>query len=405
MSTSDAGIGTCEASHGSMPPLTILAMIFAFPTVFWFVAYLIPQLYMVVRPVPDLKKRYNAEWALVTGGGSGIGKALAFKLASQGLNIVIVSLDDNFLKSTMRELAEMYPKQSFRAAGVTFSPGVDYMAKINAATKDIDVPIVFNNAGFMVTGFLDQTPIGKLLANIECNATASVNISHFFVQKLVAKKAKGCIVFTSSVAGFIPTPFAAMYASTKAFVSQFAACLHIEVQSLGIDVCAIHPSPVKSQFYTNLDHKVDMIEKAATSAVSPDEKLADTMLKSIGVCALRDMGGRYQCFASHSIGCSTTDILLTTLQDWRGERGWALFSCRTTFLPKPLQMLHRLCPTGRLTTSIVRKYYYISSTCNCRTDLSNSCLQLDNVCFYLQDRNTRLQKVSFGRDIFNHAGL
>lgn len=69
---------------------------------------------------------------------------------------------------------------------------------------------------------------------------------------MVKKKQKGCIVYTSSVAGFIPTPFAAMYASTKAFVSQMAACLHIEVQSLGIDVCAVHPSPGKSRCVANI---------------------------------------------------------------------------------------------------------------------------------------------------------
>ena len=56
-------------------------------------------------------------------------------------------------------------------------------------------------------------------------------------------------MFTSSVAGFIPTPFAASYAATKAFVSQLACSLHIEVKSLGIDVCAVHPSPVASNFY------------------------------------------------------------------------------------------------------------------------------------------------------------
>lgn len=282
--------GSCDASSLYTSPLMVACMIFAFPALFWFVAYLLPQLYMAFRPVPDLKKKYDAEWALVTGAGSGIGKALAFKLASQGLNVVIVSLEDEFLKATMKEIKEKYPKQEFRSIGVNFSPGVKYMDKIIEATKDIFIPIVFCNAGFMVTGFFDQAPISKLLANIECNATSAVNVSHHFVKILVSKKSKGCIVFTSSVAGFIPTPFAAMYASTKAFVSQFAACMHIELKPLGIDVCAIHPSPVSSNFYKKLDHKVDMIEAAAKSAVSPDS-VTDDMFRSVGPCALRDMGG------------------------------------------------------------------------------------------------------------------
>ena len=229
---------------------TYLLYVLAFPTAFWLVMYLGPQVYMSsIRPVPNLKKRYNAKWALVTGSGSGIGKAIAFKLASQGLNVVLVSLDDDHLKNTMKQLKAKYPDLEFRSVGCVFNPGVKYIEEIEKATKDITIQCIFNNAGFIVTGFVDQTPLPKILSNIECNATASFAIAHHFLQKLVTNKQKGCIVFTSSVAGFIPTPFAASYAATKAFVSQLACSLHIEVQSLGIDVCAVHPSPVASNFY------------------------------------------------------------------------------------------------------------------------------------------------------------
>jgi NADP-dependent 3-hydroxy acid dehydrogenase YdfG len=81
------------------------------------------------------------------GGGSGIGKAISFKLATQGLNVVVVSLDDDILKETMKQLQETFPKQQFKSVGCSFSPGVEYLKKIQDATKDIEVPIIFNNAG------------------------------------------------------------------------------------------------------------------------------------------------------------------------------------------------------------------------------------------------------------------
>jgi NAD(P)-dependent dehydrogenase (short-subunit alcohol dehydrogenase family) len=78
----------------------------------------------------DLKKKYKAEWALVTGGGTGIGKALSETLAKQGLNVVLVSLPDKFLEETVDELKKKYPNQKFIGVGTKFDHKTDYMTPI-----------------------------------------------------------------------------------------------------------------------------------------------------------------------------------------------------------------------------------------------------------------------------------
>ena len=54
----------------------------------------------------------------------------------------------------------------------------------------------------------------------------------------------GLICFTSSAAAYIPSPFTAMYSATKAFLSRFATSLAVEAKPQGVDVIAVHPSPV-----------------------------------------------------------------------------------------------------------------------------------------------------------------
>lgn len=152
---------------------------------------------------------------------------------------------------------------------VVFDHKTDYMPDIIKATEDIDVQVIFNNAGYIVTAFFDHTTVDTQLANMECNATSCVKITHHFLQKMLQKKLKGCFVFTSSVSGYIPNPFAVMYGATKSFVSQFAASLAIEVQSRGIDVLAVHPSPVASNFFDKAA-KLDSLEMAKKTAVLPN---------------------------------------------------------------------------------------------------------------------------------------
>ena len=236
-----------------------------------------------------MKKKYNAEWALVTGGSTGIGRAICDELAKQGLNIVVAGLPDEHLDKAVKELSEAFGSQKFIACPVSFAPGHDYMTTIINATKDIDVQLIFNNAGFIVTGFFDTQPLGKHLVNLECNSTSAVAITHHFTSKLLRTKKSGCVVFTSSASAYIPNPFAVIYGASKAFLSQFAASIAVELKPVNIDVLVVHPSPVASNFYNSVQHKIDAMEQFKKIAVAPSV-LPKTIFSAIGRIVLLDQG-------------------------------------------------------------------------------------------------------------------
>jgi len=251
--------------------------------------YWVPKALASALPKQNLKHKYGASWALVTGASSGIGKSLAIKLAEQGLNVVLVAIDEPLLETTFVELKERFgARVEFRKVGCDLSRG-EYLETISKATSDIDVQCVFNNAGYMLTGFFDKQPLDKLMANHECNATSAMKISHVFVTRMLEKKLKGCVVFTSSAAACQPTPFSALYGATKAYISSFAANIGVELKSRGIDVCAVHPSPVASAFYDKA-HKLDSLNFFMKLAVKPEE-LPDEIIRPIGRVLWHDIGG------------------------------------------------------------------------------------------------------------------
>ena len=126
------------------------------------------------------------------------------------------------------------------------------------------------------------------MANHECNATSAMQITHLFVTRMLAKDMKGCVVFTSSAAACQPTPFSALYGATKSYISSFAANIAVELKSRGIDVCAVHPSPVASNFYEKA-HKLDSLKFFMNFAVHPDA-LPNEIFRPIGRVVWYDIG-------------------------------------------------------------------------------------------------------------------
>jgi len=171
-----------------------------------------------------------------------------------------------------------------------------WMANLKSAVGDKDVQCVFLNAGFILTGMFEQNAVQAHLANLHCNLTSNIWLSHFFYERMLAKELTGCIVFTSSSASYIPNPFAALYAATKSGVSALAASLAVEARPRGIHVHSIHPSPVNSRFTAGGGNqvKVRKIEAMDTfyKFASGPEALPAKFIKHIGRGAVvADLGG------------------------------------------------------------------------------------------------------------------
>lgn len=265
-------------------------------------SYLIPICIQILFNTPqDLKKLYGLDdsendWALVTGGSSGIGKAIVQRLVAQGINVIVVALDDHILASMKQEFeADNHRKVNMRWVGVDLgsTDPERYMGAVRSATRDVQVRMVFNNAGFILPGIFHGLSLEKHLINYNCNSTSAVVISHHFLGRMASFERnssgkRGLITFTSSSAGFLPTPISALYGATKTFLTSFASSISAEVKEDGIDVLCIHPSPTQSNFYNNAKG-ISLLTSFQKTAVTADS-VALEFFKAAGRCTIRDLG-------------------------------------------------------------------------------------------------------------------
>ncbi|KAL0095786.1 hypothetical protein J3Q64DRAFT_1710966 [Phycomyces blakesleeanus] len=270
---------------------------FILSSVFFWIGFLavIPYLALVLYAAyackeQNLKKKYNASWALVTGGSSGIGAAIVRKFASQGLNVVVAALENPLMDSFKVAIQEEFPERKFRFVGcdLSDSEGQSYLSAIEKATDDIPIQILCNNAGFITTGAFADTAFKRNMANYHTNVTAPLVLTHHFVNRMLDKGQRGLVTFTSSSAGFIPNPMSALYSSTKIFLTTFAASLAAENAEDGIDVLVVHPSPINSNFYDNAGKMSTLL--SAQKMSSPPSVIADTICCNAGKVVVSDQG-------------------------------------------------------------------------------------------------------------------
>jgi uncharacterized protein len=216
--------------------------------------------------------------ALVTGASSGIGERLARRLAADGCSLVILARRTGRLEALAAELRGAHRVGVEVLTADLTSPGGLAAAEARLSDPDRPVELLVNNAGFGVSGLFADLPAGRAEDQVRLNVTAVVRLTHAALPGML-RRAHGGVLNVSSVSGFVPSPGAATYGATKAFVTSFSESLAAEVKGRGVHVTALCPG------FTRTDGSgrsgpalawldVDQVARAGLDAVAAGRVLA-----------------------------------------------------------------------------------------------------------------------------------
>lgn len=188
-------------------------------------------------------RRYGP-WALVTGASSGIGEAMARKLAERGLSVVLVARRRERLEALARDIERTHRVETSIIEADLGDATVP--SRIDDLTRDLAIGLVVANAGFGHKGAFVDAPRDELSRMIDVNCRSTMALAHVFAPRLVTRGSGG-LVITSSTAAFQAIPYTAVYAATKAFDLALAEGLAHELAPQGVDVVALCPGSTDTE--------------------------------------------------------------------------------------------------------------------------------------------------------------
>ncbi|KAL5600895.1 hypothetical protein BROUX41_005733 [Berkeleyomyces rouxiae] len=189
----------------------------------------------------DLRKYGKpGTWAVVTGASDGLGKEFATQLAAKGFNLVLVSRTKSKLDTLAAELEEKYAAKGLKTKVVAMDYSDDNDEDYNnlaGIIMGLDVGILINNVGQshnMPVPFI-ETDKAELQNIVTINCLGTLKTTQI-VAPIMVQRRKGLILTMGSFSGWIPTPYLATYAGSKAFLQHWSESLASELKGDGIDV-------------------------------------------------------------------------------------------------------------------------------------------------------------------------
>jgi NAD(P)-dependent dehydrogenase (short-subunit alcohol dehydrogenase family) len=205
--------------------------------------------------------------AVITGGGSGIGRATALALADRGCHIAVVDINAGDAEAT----AELVRKRNRRASAHSADVrDLDRMLALPAEVLDShgDCHILVNNAGVTTAGRFSEDSMDDVRWIVDINLWGVVHGCRAFIPTLTAA-GEAHIVNLSSMVGLLGLPGNAAYSLSKGAVRSFTEALRGELAPQGIGVTAVFPGAINTNIMANArGSSGEQIRKAAQNPLA-----------------------------------------------------------------------------------------------------------------------------------------
>ena len=230
-------------------------------------------------------KTFRGKVAVITGAGSGIGRALACALAAEGARLALSDINAEGLADTVRQLP---PGTDVHSWSLDVSSREAVMAYAETVAEELGgAHYLFNNAGTTLIGTFENQSIDEIRWLLDINLGGVLSGTKAFLPIMLSQR-EGCIVNMSSIAGLMGMPALSSYNIAKFAVRGMTESLWSELEGTGVRAMCIHPGGIR----TNIDRasrrcatagemeaRMDAVNKRTLR--TPPERCAADILKGI----------------------------------------------------------------------------------------------------------------------------
>lgn len=184
---------------------------------------------------------------VITGANRGIGRAVAEAVAADKPHFhLVVRAKDVELERELLNLGA----QSVNCYETNLE-NREEVKKLIEKLQKIDIDILFNNAGQLTGGLLENQPIEDIFRMLSVNLEALIQITHGVLPQLLRRK-KGKIINHGSVSSIMNLPAASTYSAAKAAVYAFTKCLEIELKGTGVSTLVLLTPGIETRMYKDI---------------------------------------------------------------------------------------------------------------------------------------------------------